>query len=654
MICRKGAKMNQLSLLGQRKFWPFFWTQFFGAFNDNLFKNALVILVAYGAMQSELIENEHLVALIAGVFILPFFLFSGVAGEISDKYPKAHLVRIIKAAECLIMLLAAIGFLLNSLYFLLVVLFLMGSQSALFGPVKYSILPEMVLPEELVGSNALVETGTFVAILLGTIAGGLLVTFQPDSRWMLSSTVVLIAALGLLSSLAMGIMPAGQPDLKVAKNPITPTIDILRQSRKKRPIFLSILGISWFWFLGICFLSVLPIFTKDVLGADEIVVTFLLSLFCVGISLGSLLCERLSDRHLELGLVPFGSLGISLVAFDLFMASRFFEPALSTGLSDFSTFIQSFASVRICVDLLLMAVFCGLYTVPLYTMIQQRSEPAVRSRVIAGNNILNALFMVLSSLALMGMYALEISIPTIFLILALANAIVAAYIYTVIPEFLLRFFVWMLAAMMYRLKVINRERLPMAGPAIVVCNHVSFVDWMFITSAIRTPIRFVMDNKYFNMPVLRFLFRDAKMIPIAKASQNKELMEQAFDKIAAELEDEQIVCIFPEGKLTSDGQIDTFRAGIERIVQRSPVPVIPLALSGLWGSRFSRYKRKKGKKSQRPFRPRVKLIVGKSVPPERQSAVGLEKTVKELFDSHQSKKVGCENNERIYNTQIEN
>jgi 1-acyl-sn-glycerol-3-phosphate acyltransferase len=356
-------------------------------------------------------------------------------------------------------------------------------------------------------------------------------------------------------------------------------------------------------------MTVLPGWTKTYLLGDESVVTALLTLFCVGMAFGSLLCERMSRRSLELGLVPLGSIGISLFALDLFLAGAPYAdpPAVLHGLGGFWS---APSSARIAIDLLMIAVFSGFYTVPLYTMIQQRSPEEVRSRVIAGNNILNALFMVASSILLGAMLSFGFGTRDVFLVIALLNAAVAAYIYTVIPEFLLRFAAWMLANVLYRLKVVGRENIPRQGPAVLVANHVSFVDWLLIAAACPRPVRFVMYHRYFQIPLLRFLFRDAKVIPIAPAKEDEDKMQHAFDRIAAELADHEIVCIFPEGRLTDDGSLGEFRPGIERILARSPVSVIPVGIIGMWGSFFS----KKDGAMQRPFRrfwSRVTLVIGR-------------------------------------------
>ena len=622
--------MSQFRLLGERRFWPLFWTQFLGAFNDNLFKNALVILIAYRSMSLLGMGSKTIVVACAGIFIFPFFLFSATAGQLADRLPKWRLIRWVKVWEIGVMVLAGFGFATDSLALLLTVLFLMGMQSTFFGPAKYAILPELLDGDTLVGGNALVAMATFLAILLGTITGGLVVA--GGERWVsrLGLIVVVVAVLGWVTSLFVKKLPAANPDLPFKLNPVTPTIDILRVTRRVHSVFLSVLAISWFWFLGASFLSLLPNFSKDVLGGSETVVTLCLATFCVGIGTGSMLCERFSRRRLELGLVPLGSIGISVFAIDLaFSGWRFIAPA-DGALLTVAQFLGEPGAVHVLLDLFLIAVFSGFYTVPLMTFIQLRSASSERSRVIAGNNILNALLMVLSSLILVALLAYEVSIPGIFFIVALLNVAVAIFIYTVIPEFLLRFVAWCVANVLYRVRLVHPERIPAEGAAVLAVNHASFIDWLVMASASARPVRFVLDEDYARLPVVRFLFRGAKVIPIAPASQDPEVLQQAYDRIAEELDEGELVCIFPEGRITSDGKLSPFRQGIERIIERTPAPVVPIALIGLWGSFFSR---KDGKAMTRPFRrfwSPITVNVGMPVPPEEVTAEAVAQRVAEL------------------------
>ncbi|MCG6535026.1 MAG: MFS transporter [Syntrophales bacterium LBB04] len=597
-----------------RGFWPFFYTQFFGAFNDNVLKNALAILITYRAYSIGGISPEQMVSLCGGIFILPFFLFSAISGQLADKFSKPKLIRVVKALEIVIMSLGLFGLVHENIMLLLVALFLMGLHSTLFGPVKYSILPHILHSDELITGNAYVETGTFIAILLGSIFGVQGISMQ-GGTWVVGIAAITIAVLGFLLSLRIKPIEPVVSGLRLNLNPVSTTIEILSITRKVKSVFNSILGISWFWFIGIAMLSIVPVYCKDLLKANESVVTLFLVLFSIGIGAGSILCERLSFKRTELGLVPIGSLGISLFALDLFWAG---QPSgfSSGGLMSITDFLSTSLGRRISLDIFFFAVSGGFFTVPLYTFIQQRSNKEIRSRVIAGNNILNALFMVAASIFLTVLYHYKLSFPQIFLILSLLNVLVAIYIYTLIPEFLLRLMAWGLSNIIYRLKVIGRENLPTEGPFVIACNHVTYMDSFVVASGCPRPARFVMYYKYFDMPLVNRIFRDSKVIPIAGALEEPAVLKAAFDKIAAELQDGEVVCIFPEGELTGDGKMHAFKSGIEKILQRTPVPVVPACLNGLWGSYFSR---KYTGKERRPFRrkrSRISIEFGLPIAPE--------------------------------------
>ncbi len=587
---------NQYRLMRSARFRPLFWTQFLGAFNDNLYKNALVVLLTFQTAQWTTLRPEILANLAAGLFILPFFLFSATAGQLADKYDKARLARLSKGLEIAIMGVAVAGFLLHSLALLLAALFLLGLQSTLFGPVKYSILPQHLKEAELVGGNALVEAGTFVAILVGTLAGGLLAGAGLDPLW-IAFAGLLVAVAGYLASRGIPAAPPPDPGLKVHPNPLTETWRNIGFARENRTVFLSILGISWFWLYGALFLAQFPAYGKNVLGGGEAAVTLLLAVFTVGIGAGSLLCERLSAGRVELGLVPFGSIGLTLFGLDLAFASMALPPV--TELRPLGELLAQPALWRILADLVLLGLFGGFLIVPLYALVQSRSAPAHRARIIAANNIMNAAFMVAGALAAAGLLGAGLSIPALFAVAAVGNAAVAIYIYRLVPEFLLRFLAWLLIHSVYRVAKRGVEHLPHEGAALVVCNHVSFVDPVILMAVSPRPIRFVMDHRIFRTPVISFIFRHSRAIPIAPAKEDPAMMERAFAEVAKALDAGELVGIFPEGRITDSGELYPFRPGVTRILERNPVPVIPLALQGLWGSFFSR---KDGPAMTKPFR----------------------------------------------------
>ena len=618
------SQPNQFDLLKQRRFGPFFGVQFLGAFNDNVFKNALVIMLTFQAASMTTMSSGLLVNLCAGLFILPFFLFSATAGQLADKYEKAFVTRLVKIFEIAIMIVGALGFYWLNLELLLIALFMMGMHSTMFGPVKYAYLPQHLKKEELVGGNGLIDAGTFIAILLGTILGGTLIGMQPHGSMWVSGTAIVIAVLGYWVSRSVPVSPAPSPDLKINWNPITETWANLKFLRTNRTVFLSILGISWFWFYGAMFLSQFPNYTKDVLGGGEHVVTLLLAVFSVGIGLGSLLCEKLSGHKIEIGLVPFGSIGLTIFAVDLFFAS---PTSHGTALGAMA-FMQQAGSWRVLFDLLMIGIFGGFYIVPLYALIQSRSEPSHQSRVIAGNNILNALFMVLAAgVAILGL-SFGLTIPQLFLLTALLNALVAIYIYTLVPEFLMRFLVWLLIHSVYRLEKQGLDNIPEEGAAMLVANHPTFIDALVIAAACRRPTRYVMDHKRFEAPVLNFIFRATRSIPIAPAKEDPVMLERAYDEIAKGLEAGDLICIFPEGRVTDTGEMYPFRGGIKRIIDRTPVPVVPIALRGLWDSFFGR---QGGSFFTRVFRlglfGKIGMSVGAPVAPQDVTPEGLQQIV---------------------------
>lgn len=599
------------SVIKRRGFLPFYVTQLLGAFNDNLFKNALVILVTAKGLSLFQLSPAVVITVISGLFILPFFLFSAFAGQLADKFAKTKIIYAVKLAEIFMMILGAIGFMTESLPLLVSVVFLMGMHSTFFGPVKYSILPQMLRDEELIQGNAWVETGTFLAILAGTIIGGLLILL-PSGAMVISIATVVTALLGWLVSLRIPKLDPAAPELKLSYNFVKPTIEVLRMSKEKRPVWLSILGISWFWFFGAALLQLFPTYVKQNLMGNESLITLMLTCFCIGTAIGSMLVEKISGRNLELALVPVGSIGMTLFTLDLAWMS---QPVLG----------------RIVFDLLALSICGGFFTVPLYTLIQQRVEKSKQSRVVGGTNILNSLFMTVASLMLAVLLSLHVTVPQIFGVLAILNAAVAIYIYRLLPEFMLRFIAWIISKIMYRRHLSGLENIPLNGPAVVVCNHVSFVDWLVIGGSIKRPMRFVMDYRFASLPIASFLLRQGKVIPIATQKENPTIKEQAFERIAEELRDGELVCIFPEGRITADGNMGRFQSGIERILRDTPVPVIPMALDGLWGSMFSRKDGKTLRKLPRGFRHRLSLTIGEPLAPEDAQAAVLEEKVRELL-----------------------
>jgi 1-acyl-sn-glycerol-3-phosphate acyltransferase len=616
---------SQFALLTQRRFGPFFWTQFLGAFNDNLFKTALMVALTFDALSWTTLPPAILNNLIPGLFILPYVVFSATAGQIADKVEKGRLARWVKLLEIGIMALAGIGWMTHTLWLLIAAVAGMGVHSTLFGPVKYAYLPQHLKPDELVGGNGVIEMGTFVGILLGEVMGAVLAGHGAWGVHLVAGGTLLVAALGLANSWRIPASPAPAPDLVISRNPIAESLRNLRYSRQNRTVFLSMLGNSWFWFYGALLLSQFPLYAKDYLHGDHSVFVLLLTIFSLGIGAGSLLCEKLSGRKVEIGLVPFGAIGLSLFGIDLYFASLGYT---NTTTVDFIGLLHQAGLLRILADLLLLGVFGGFFIVPLFALIQTRCDPKHISRTIAGMNILNALFMVAAAGVAVFLFKQGFSIPEMFLTTALLNAVVAIYIFSLVPEFLMRFLAWLLIHTIHRVSTVGSDRIPEEGAAVLVCNHVSYVDAIVIMAASPRPIRFVMDHRIFRTPLLGFIFRTAKAIPIAPAKEDPWLMEKAFVDIAQALHEGELVCIFPEGKLTRDGEIGEFRGGVAKIIERSKVPVIPMALRGLWGSLFSRDPSNVFERSfARGWRSRLALVVGRAVPPQEVTPEGLYEQV---------------------------
>ena len=577
---------SQFDLLRQRRFAPFFWAQFLGAGNDNIFKFAFTVLATFHAAEWGGLDAMLAGPVIGGLFILPFVLFSATSGQLADKYDKAAIARLVKNLEIGFMLVTGAGFIWQLPAALYLGVFLMGCHSTLFGPAKFAYLPQHLRETELTGGNGLVEMGTFVAILLGTTLGGALVAIPGIGPTYVAMISIVIAIAGRIAAGFIPASPAPVPELKINWNPITETWANLKIANQNRVVFLSMIGISWLWFFGSIFLTSFTGFAKEVLSGNEQVVTLLLATFSVGIGVGSVLCEKMSGHRVEIGLVPFGAIGMTVFAVDLYFAARGLTVGTLIGVAEFINVSNNW---RIMVDLFLLAMFAGFYSVPLYALMQSRTDKKFRARIIAANNILNALFMVVASLIAAALLQAGLTLPQLYLVVGIMNAAVALFIFKLVPEFLMRFIIWMLIHTFYRVEKEGLEHIPDEGPCVLVCNHVSFVDALVIGGCIQRPVRFVMDHRIFKIPLLNFVFRTAGTIPIASAREDAVMLEKAYERIDAYLKDGEVVCIFPEGRITDNGDLYPFKKGIIRIIERTPVPVIPMALRGLWGSFFSRW-----------------------------------------------------------------
>jgi acyl-[acyl-carrier-protein]-phospholipid O-acyltransferase/long-chain-fatty-acid--[acyl-carrier-protein] ligase len=594
---------NPLHLLRLRRFLPLFITQFLGAMNDNLFKQALVVLIAFRLAPSMGLDGGIMVTAAAGIFILPFFLFSATAGQLADKFEKSRTLQIVKSCEIAIMGLAVIGFYLEEPFFLIAVLFLMGTQSAFFGPAKYSILPDHLEDRELVAGNALVESGTLLAILFGTIAGGLMI-LSDNGAALVSTSVVVLAVLGWLASRWIPAAGPAAPDLKINYNMATETLALIRYAAGQRTVFLSMLGISWFWLLGAVFLAQVPNFAKDVLGADETVVTMIMAIFSVGIGIGAIVCNRMLRGEISARYVPYAALAITVFLFDLYLANATMH-ASGGPLIDAGTFIKDPQNWRILIDLLLFSVAGGIYSVPLYSVVQHESAPAHRSRVIAANNVLNAAFLVGGTVIATLLLAQGQSIPQIFKWLAVGNFFAALYIMRLLPETVIKAIVALAVKLIWRIEVRGIENYAKAGPrAVIIVNHVSFLDGMLLAALLPGKPNFAIDTyiakEWWVKPFISLI--DIFPIDPTNPLATKHLINH--------LREDHHCVIFPEGRITVTGALMKIFDGPAMIADKSDATLIPVRIDGAERTPFSRMK---GKMPLRWF-PKITLTI---LPPKR-------------------------------------
>ena len=626
---------NQFALLRQRRFAPYFIVQALGAFNDNVYRQAIIGLLFYLGLDAD--ERGLYATLAPAIFIAPYFLFSALAGQVAEKLEKHRLIVITTAMEIAIMTLAAVGFVSQNLPLLLVALFATGVQSTLFGPVKYSVLPSILKPEELTGGNGLVEMGTSISILCGMISGGLIFHLAGEHGPVVAATVIIMLAVtGNLVARLIPRMDAGEPGLTIGWNPIPESIKALRLAKQQLAVRNAILGVSWFWFFGTIITSLLPVWAERNLGGvadSSLLYIAALALFSIGTGAGSLLCEKLSGRTVEIGLVPLGAFGMSAFLLDLYFARPGAAPVGGLQLADF---LAQPGSTRIIIDLLGIGFSTGLFVVPLFALIQSRTPNNQMARVFAALNIQNSGFIVAAAgVGLLTQQLLGWSAPQLLLALAIANALVAVWIFSIVPEFAMRFASWLMVRTLYRLRVEGvEEHVPDEGAALLVCNHVSYMDALILAAVIPRPVRFVMYYKIFNIPFMRWIFRTARAIPIASPKEDAALMQRAFDSVDQALANGELVLIFPEGKLTADGQINPFKSGVEKILARRPVPVVPMALRGMWASMWSRRDSRLGRmRVPRRLRARIQVIAQAALPASS-TAAELEACVRGLRGEH--------------------
>lgn len=577
---------NQFNLLTKRKFLPLFITQFLGAFNDNVLKTALVIMITYFVADKLAIPPQVLVTLTGGMLILPLFLFSANAGIVADKFDKARLIKNIKFIEMILMCLAAIGFWFQSVYFLMFVLFLMGTQSAYFGPLKYSILPTHLEDDELISGNGLIELGTFLSILLGNVLG-VIVIKMPHAMEMTGGLLILVAGLGFFSSLFIPKAPPTAAALKLSLNFVKDTIDILGHTKKNRNIFLSILAISWFWLVGFTFLTQFPTYTKDYIGGSEPVFVFFLALFSIGIGVGSLLCNRLLKGRIEATFVPLAALGLSLFTFDLVWVSSNLEIESGAELLTTAQFLAKPIHWRIIVDLILVSLCGGIFVVPLYALIQHESEEEHKARTIAANNVMNAFFMTVATILTSVLLFLDFSVLQVFSIMAILNLIVMVKICRLLPGRLLKSMLRMPLGLLYNVEVEGIKHLEAVGNrAILTPNHTSFLDGALLAAFLPGRLTFAVFegfvDKWWMKPV-------AWIVDIYGIQPTSPMALKSLIKV---VQQDKICVIFPEGRITQTGALMKIYEGPGVISIQADAPIVPIRIDGAQYSPFSKLRKR--------------------------------------------------------------
>lgn len=594
---------SALNLLRAKRFGPLFWTQFFGAFNDNLFKNALVILIAYRFGASDPAHSQMLVNLAGAIFILPYFLFSATAGQLADGMDRARMARLVKIVEIVIMAIATVGFLTNSTYFLLFVIFMLGVQATFFGPIKYALLPQHLKEDELVGGNGLIEAGTFLAILLGTIAGGSLILISVGPE-IVSAGLLLIAAVGYVTSRGIPAAPPAQEGLRVDRNIARATWRLANETRHPREVWLSILGISWFWLVGSVYLAQFPALAKDVLHADNTVVTLFLTIFSIGIGVGSAMCNKLLRGRVAATYVPLGALGLTLFTIDMYFTTHAIPAPVGSELMGFWDFLSYAGHWHLLFDLLAVALCAGIYIVPLYAILQSRSDPQRTARVIASNNVVNALFMVGGSLVVMVLLSIGFNIPQLFLALAVANGAVAVWICQLLPDALVKSLLRGLLRLFYRVELRGFEHYPQNSERLmVIANHTSFLDALLIAAFLPERLTFAINTHIARAWWLKPMLSLVDTYPLDPTNP------LAAKKLVEAVRAGKRVMIFPEGRITVTGALMKIYEGPGMIADKAGAPLLPVRVDG---AQYTPMSRLRGRVRLRWF-PKITLTILPSV-----------------------------------------
>ncbi len=618
---------SQFELLKTRRFLPLFITQALGAFNDNGFKNALVILVTYKLAEAQGLNGPLFITIAAGLFILPFFLFSATAGQLADKFEKTKLIHKIKFAEIILMLIAIASFYFESVTLGLIVLFLLGTQSTFFGPIKYGILPQHLTDDELIGGNGLIETGTFLSILLGTLFGGILILMDNGLIYV-SIALLSLSVAGFVASLYIPKAEAPAPNLKVNPNFLAETINIMRMASKDRNVFLSILGISWFWFVGTIFLTQFPTFAKESFSANEQVTNLFIATFTVGIMVGSLMCNKLLKGKITAKYVPLAAIAITIASLGLVgltSALTIPQPAEGT-LYNVTEFLEISGASLVLLSLFMIAVFGGIYAVPLFAMVQHLSDPKELSRTIAGNNIINAVFMVGASLLAVLMISYGYGVLAIFTTIAIMNAFVALYICKLLPQELVKSIGRFIFRTLYRVEVKGMENYEKIGDkAVIIANHTSFLDAPILGCYLPDTPLFGINSHIAEKWWVKPAFALFDLFPLDPTSP------MALKGLIKEVANGKKCVIFPEGRITLTGALMKVYEGPGMIAANAGAEILPIRIDGAQYSLFSKLK---GKMRLSLF-PKITITI---LPPQKieapENLTGRQKRAKIGRDLH--------------------
>ena len=629
--------MSLAMLYKERKFWPLFWTMFLGAANDNIFKNALVLLITYKNISLFGYGAESLVAFAGGAFIFPYVLFSATSGQISDHYDKAKVIKITKITELVFMIIGGIGFITESYGILMLTLFLMGAQSSFFSPVKFSSLRSILDDNELTKGTAIIGGGTFIAILIGTIIGGLAVA-TPDANNNDAFVIIIFAIIGVVVARYQNPINEKNNDVKVDYTFVKPTFQLLLSSMKDKSSFCSMMGVSWFWFLGSFVLSIMPSIIKNVFYGTEIVASIFMATFTIGMGLGSYICSKLSGKRIEVGMVPLAAIGMSLAVFDLYYISTQW-PISITGMMPPAEFFAQPLAIRAIVDLLLITIFGGTFYISQLTYMQHSAPLEKLARTIAANNIWNAIFMVAAAVLIIFLKSIGLSAIDNLLILGVLNLVYGLITYYYFHEEMWRFTFDWLCNVIYKIEVIGEDKIPKEGRLVIAANHTSFVDWGVVMSLSPRPIRWVIDHRYYKIPGLKQFFMQGHLIPIATRKEDPGLLDNAYVKLNESLNDERCVGFFPEGWVTRDGEPRRFQPGIKKVVEQTNAQVVPIVIKGLWGSfySFSDGGAFKGIRWNLLKRRHIQVVVLDAIKPEDFCYKDLEKIMVEEYKKPLSK-----------------